>query len=171
MRKLLLICLTGIYFPTISAQEVIQEMTRDRTVGYLEEILNEVKDHKSCDTCKITFIQFTFYIIQDGTINIAERVKYPGDNKSYMTSYIFDPALIDTLIFSPYNADMIRIGIRFSSNAVLKQNFYSENHAQKSTYTNIMYFNFLKGDGKNKDRIKETILHLKDISKKEKTGN
>jgi hypothetical protein len=166
MRKLLLICLLGIFSLTTSGQEIIREMTRDRTVGYLEELLNEIKADKSCDTCKIRSINFMCWIIQDGTIHISERVKYKGDDKVYMTVYIFDPALIDSLIVSTGNDDMIRIGIRFPSNSVLREYFGSENHSQSTTHTNIIYYDFLKG--KNEDRIRETIMHLKDLSLKEK---
>ena len=157
----------GLYSLTSFAQ-AINEMTRDRTVGYLEEQLNEIKDRMSCPTCNKTFRQITCWILQEGNININETVKYIGDDKSYTTSHLFDPALIDTLIFLPDNDDIMRIGIKFSSNCVTQQTQNSGNKVRSSTYTNIIYFNFLKGDGKNEDRIRETILHLKELSKKDK---
>jgi hypothetical protein len=171
MKKLLLACLLGTYSLTTSAQEVINQMTRDRTVGYLEEILNEIKGHKSCDTCNKTFMQVTFWILQEGDISVNERVKYTGDDKFYITSYRFNPAVIDTLILSAGPDDIMTIELKFSSNCVWTQTQNTGNKVRQSSYINKINLHFLKGDGKNEDRIRETLLHLKDLYKKEKTGN
>jgi hypothetical protein len=170
-RSLLLSLLLEITF-TAPAQEVISKMTRDRTAGYIDELMRETRDRKTCDSCTSVFDLGGVWIHEAGIISITSSMKYPANKTRYSSSWQFDPSTIDTVLILPGENELMYIQVKFPSKTIResKQKNYGDKYEIESALVKHLNIPFLRGDGKNADRIREAFLHLKELSIKEKNS-
>ncbi|MDX6187822.1 hypothetical protein SGQ83_00530 [Flavobacterium sp. Fl-318] len=150
MRKLLLICLLGLYSLSSYAQDKAT-LTKEETVNYIQKKLNEGIGHKmgdrelknikiSISECKITITRKT----KNSSEDLGNYTTTYSSYKSNLGVYTFDPRLISSVTeTSPASGSLKWLTIKLKSKSGT-YSYWNEYYAsrQKKTWAGFGY-----GDG------------------------